>query len=132
MRNAKNLQSKSRSHQVTQTSATTYTVKSGSSGSVYTVTLQNQGATCQCDWAKYRKAGQPSSCSHTISVYNHIAEWTGRKVSAWQSKEQAKKQHRPTLDIGDGITLTTRQTAILVNWPTGQASTVEIEQSVEA
>lgn len=131
MRNAKNLQKKSKSHQVTQLTATTYTVKSGSSGSVYTVTLQNQGGRCTCDWQKYRKAGQPSACSHVISVYNHIAEWTGRKVSAWSSEEDAKRQHRPTLDIGDGITLTTRQTAILVNWPTGQTSTLEIEKSVE-
>lgn len=132
MRNAKALQSKSKSHQVTQTSATTYTVKSGSSSKEYTVTLQNHGAQCTCDWQKYRKAGQPSACSHTISVYNHIAEWTGRKVSAWGTEEQAKKQHRPTLDISDGITLTTRQTAILVNWPTGIVSALEIEKSVEA
>lgn len=132
MRNAKAIQSKSKTHEVTQTSATTYTVKSGSSGSVYAVTLQNQGATCQCDWAKYRKAGQPSGCSHVVSVYAHIAEWAGRKISAWSSEEDAKRQHRPTLDISDGIILTTRQTAILINWPTGQISTLEVEQELVA
>lgn len=131
-RNAKALQKKSKTHQIEQLTATTYSVKSGSSGKCYTVTLQNQGATCNCDWAKYRKAGQPSACSHTISVYNHIAEWAGRKVSAWSSEEDAERQHRPTLDIGDGIVLSTRKTAILVNWPTGQVISLEVEQSAEA
>lgn len=128
MRNAKNIQSKSKTHEVTQLTSTTYTVKSGSSSKVYTVTLRNQGATCQCDWAKHCKAGQPSACSHTVSVYAHIAEWAGRKISAWSSEEDARRQKKQTLNIGDGITLTTRKTAILVNWPTGQISTIEVEQ----
>lgn len=128
MRNAKQLQKKSKSHEVTQLTSTTYAVKSGSSSKVYTVTLQNHGASCTCDWAKYRKAGQPSACSHTISVYNHIAEWTGRKVSAWSSEEDAKRQKRQRLDIGDGITLTTRKAEpILVNWPTGIVMNLEVE-----
>ncbi len=127
MRNAKKIQVKSKTHEVTQLTSTTYSVKSGSSGKTYTVTLQSQGATCQCDWSKYRKASQPSACSHVISVYSHIAEWTGRKVSAWASEEDAKRQKRPTLDIGDGIQLTLRKTAILVNWPTGVIMTLEVE-----
>lgn len=130
MRNAKQIQAKSKTHQITQITATSYQVKSGSSSKVYTVTLQNQGATCTCDWAKYRKVGQPSGCSHTVSVYAHVAEWTGRKVSAWSSEEDAKRQHRPTLEIGDGLTLTTRKTAILINWPTGQMATLETEEVV--
>jgi hypothetical protein len=131
MRNAKAIQSKSKTHQVTQLTSTTYEVKSGSSGSVYTVTLSNQPQ-CSCDWGKYRKAGSPCGCSHVLSVYAYIAEWTGRKVSAWASEEDAKRQKKQVVDLGDGITLTTRITRkadpILVNWPTGAVIALEVEQ----
>lgn len=137
MRNAKQLQVKSKSHQVTQLTATTYTVKSGSSGSVYTVTQLQTGFTCDCSWGSYRKRNDPrSGCSHTISVVSWLAQWEGRRVSAWASEEQARKQHKSIeTGLGDNLTLTTRKVsepAILVNWPTGQTSTVEIKQSVEA
>jgi hypothetical protein len=108
VRNAKSLQKKSRSHEVTQVSPTAFTVVSGGSGSTYTVTLAGQSARCTCDWGKFRKAGQPSGCSHVVSVYDHIAAQGGRKVSAWSSEDDARRQHRPIIQIGDGLTLTAR------------------------
>jgi hypothetical protein len=107
-RQAKSLQSKSRTHEIAEVNATTYTVKSGSSGNEYTVTLQNSGATCSCSWAQYRpRKDQRSGCSHTIAVYNHLAG-NDHKVMAWASEEQAQKQHRPMISVGDGLTLTVR------------------------
>lgn len=137
MRNAKNIQSKARKHQVTQTSAATYTVKSGSSGSVYTVTQLSAGFTCSCDWGSYRKRNDPrSACSHSVAVVGWLASWEGRRVSAWASEEQAKRQHKSIeTGMGDGITVTHRKASappILVNWPTGQVSTIEIKESVAA
>lgn len=135
-RQAKTLQKKSKSHQVTQLTSTRYEVKSGASGSVYTVTQLNTGFSCDCSWGQYRKHSDPrSGCSHTIAVVDWLAQWEGRRVSAWASEEQAKKQHKPVeTGLGDGVTLTIRKvsgTPILVNWPTGQMSTLEIEKSVE-
>lgn len=107
-RQAKTLQSKSRTHEIAKVNDTTYTVKSGASGNEYTVTLQDNGATCTCSWAQYRpRHDNRSGCSHTIAVYNHLAG-ESHKVMAWGSEEQARKQHRPTIIIGDGLTLTVR------------------------
>lgn len=37
-----------------------------------------------------------------------IEEAKGRRTSAWGNTDQAKRQHRPILDIGDGAVLTSR------------------------
>lgn len=133
MRNAKQLQSKSRKHQVKQLTATTYSVTSGSSGKSYQVAQLQTGFTCSCSWGQYRKRNDPrSGCSHTIAVTDYLASWEGRRVSAWSSEEQARKQHKPIDNgLGDNLVLTHRKVsepAILVNWPTGQVITLEVEQ----
>ncbi len=132
MRNAKAIQSKSKTHEVTQLATNRYTVKSGSSGKSYTVTQLSTGFTCSCDWGSYRKRNDPrSGCSHTIAVVDYLASWEGRRVSAWSSEEQAKRQHKPMeTGLGDGVTLTTRKVSdppILVNWPTGAMMALEVE-----
>ncbi len=111
--NAKAVQRKSRNHNVSQISDTVYTVTSGASGNAYTVTLQPAGgATCTCEWSKYRPSGDKrSGCSHVVSVFNHITEQAGRKAMAWASEDEAKRQHRPAVNIGDGVTLTFRKVA---------------------
>lgn len=110
MRNAKSIQTKSRKHEVEQTGPQTFTVTSSSSGSEYQVTL-GEVTCCSCDWGKYRKAGQSCSCSHVVSVYNHLSEKAGYKVMAWGSQEEARKQHRTQVEIGDGLFLTVRKAA---------------------
>lgn len=108
--NAKTVQAKSRTHTVEQIGAGQFLVTSGNTGSTYTVELLDQGAACTCDWAKYRPAGnKESGCSHVVAVYNHIAQTTGARVSAWTNEDEARRQHRPTLNIGDGVTLTWRK-----------------------
>lgn len=108
-RNAKNLQQKSRSHRITQTGPSTFSVTSGASGNEYQIALTEHGATCTCTWSQYRPTSdRRSGCSHTVAVYNFIAGESGRKVSAWGSQEAAQRQHRPTLNIGDDLILTSR------------------------
>jgi len=115
----KTVQKKSRTHTVTQVGVSTYRVTSGHSGNAYTVRLQDQvrdgamtytGATCTCKWSAYRPASDPrSGCSHVMAVFDYVDEQ--RTVSAWQSTEQAKRQHRPVSYIGDGVILTSRKLA---------------------
>ncbi len=109
--NAKAVQAKSRSHTVEQIGAGQFLVTSGATGNGYTVELLDQGAACTCDWAKYRpRDNKQSGCSHVVSVYNHIAQQaTGGTVSAWTNDDDARRQRRPSLNIGDGITLTWRK-----------------------
>lgn len=112
IRNAKSIQLKSRKHHVTRTDHNTFDVLSGNSGEVYQVTVHEHGAQCQCTWASYRPRNDSrSGCSHVISAMSYIAAEDGRKVSAWSSVEDAKRQHRPGLSIGDGLTLSLRKAA---------------------
>jgi len=109
IKNAKAVQIKSRTHTVTHLTGNTYEVTSGASGNAYTVTVHSHGGTCSCTWASYRPRGDGrSGCSHVISVYNHIEAEAGRKVSAWATAEDARRQHRPLASIGDGVVLTSR------------------------
>ena len=111
MRHTKDLKHKSQTHEVRQTAAGAFTVVSGHSGSEYTVTILDSGASCSCDWAKYRPAENNGrcGCSHVIAVMAFIQNENGRTISAFATAEQAEKQHRPTIDLGDGIILTTRK-----------------------
>lgn len=114
VRQAKTLQKKSRTHEITRIGMG-FTVKSGSSGKQYfvriTKTSKGLGATCNCKWAQCRKwADKRSGCSHVIQVFNFLAdEKAAKTVSAWKNQEDADRQHRPNFNIGDGITLTTRK-----------------------
>lgn len=111
-RNAKAIQTKSRTHEVHPLSANAYEVTSGNSGKAYRVTLlPGGGAACTCDWAKYRPAsnGGKCGCSHVLAVYQWQAQFDGKaSVSAWASEEKAAKQHRPAITIGDGLVITLR------------------------
>jgi len=61
IKNAKMIQQKSRTHRVDQVGPQAYNVTSGASGSTYRVTVANHGATCTCDWGKYRPRGDGRS-----------------------------------------------------------------------
>ncbi len=108
--NPKALQSKSRTHEAIQTSETTFEVTSGSSGNRYYVDLlPDGGMKCSCKWGQYRTGKDPrSGCSHVQAAYTL---YTGRKASAWNTAQEAHRQHRPVIEIGDGVVLTTRKTA---------------------
>jgi hypothetical protein len=117
IKNVKAIQSKSRTHEVTEIGPDAYSVKSGASGKSYNVHITAHGGSCSCDWGSFRPRGDTrSGCSHVTAVYNHIAAESGRKVSAWGSKEDAQRQHKPTLSIGDGVTLTARLQPAPILW----------------
>ncbi len=84
-------------------------------GKEYTVNVfGNGGASCNCNWATKRteqliENKGSTACSHTIAVFEFIAEGAGKRVSAWASPEQAERQHRPIEDMKDGVVLTLRQ-----------------------
>jgi hypothetical protein len=112
IKNAKTIQGKSRLHKVRHIGGNTFEVISGTSGTPYTVTLIAGGGRCTCSWGKYRPyrkgANGKSGCSHVVAAYDWLEATRSRRVSAWTDEQQARRQHRPMLDIGDGVTLTTR------------------------
>jgi len=109
-RNAKPMQIKSRTHEVTKINNNSYSVFSSRQGNTYSVNVFESGASCTCDWATKRHHENGAvGCSHTIAVFDFIAKENGAKsVSAWASEEEAKRQHRQMNVIGDGLVLTKR------------------------
>jgi hypothetical protein len=115
-RHAKSLHNKSKTHTVILDDPryARYRVISGGSGREYIVNVfRDGGASCNCDWATKRpeqlmENKGSTACSHTIAVFEFIANGQGRKVSAWDSMEQAERQHRPDMNMLDGVVLTSR------------------------
>jgi hypothetical protein len=108
-RNAKAIQTKSKTHSVSHINGSQYRVVSGSTGSEYTVfySKRNEVVTgCTCEWAQYRKAGSNCSCSHVVAVAQFVEQ---AAVSTWATKEDAERQHRSTVDLGDGMFATVRR-----------------------
>ncbi len=108
-RHAKQIQAKSRQHLVTRITPNSYRVISAENGRAYIVNLGLNGGTCSCPWGQYRPDGdRRSGCSHVVAAMNRRAELKGRRLSAWASIKEARRQHRPVLPIGDGLILTSR------------------------
>lgn len=115
--NYKLVHDKSDVHKVSQVYDRTWVVTSGQAWDRYYVQLHEDrpGGTCDCDWGTnggrrrgYGKFKEASGCSHVQAVIEKIEAVKGRRTSAWGNEEQAKRQHRPILDIGDGVVLTSR------------------------
>lgn len=110
IKNVKTIQNKAKKNTVAHVSGNLYKVTSATSGNEYAVRIHGDCGTCTCDWSKYRPShDQRSGCSHVVAVFDYIAEEKGRSVSAWNSQEDADRQHRPTLNIGNGVILTSRK-----------------------
>ena len=109
IRNAKTIQKKSKQHDIKPLTPNTFEVISGSSRNSYTVTIIDNGGKCTCKWSQYRPStDNRSGCSHVVSVFNYLEALDNRTVSAWADVESAKRQHKPMLDIGDGVVITSR------------------------
>jgi hypothetical protein len=111
--NPKVVAKKAKQHTVTPLDHGIFRVKSGGSGSEYLVRLIPgiEGGTCDCKWGEYRKYSDAyrSGCSHVQAVYQQLEGQRGRTTSAWKTPEDAKRQHRPIANIGDGVRLTLRK-----------------------
>lgn len=106
---AKQIQHKSRAHTVRQIQSNWYKVTSSETGRIYDVNLALNGGTCTCQWGRQRPDDdRRSACSHVVAAINYRAAQKGRRVSAWTRLDDAQRQHRPTLLIGDGLILTSR------------------------
>ncbi len=107
--NTKQIQAKGRGHQVTRTGLGAYQVVSGASGSLYHVHVIEKGHYgCTCSWGQSRGHGEPCACSHVQAVIMWVAEKVGRRASFWGSEEEARRQRRKMVNIGDGVWLTVR------------------------
>ena len=105
----KRIQKKSRHHKTRQMSANWYKVTSADSGLVYDVNLGLNGGTCTCRWGRHRpEDDHRSGCTHVIAAINHRASQQGRRISVWSKAADAHRQHRPMINIGDGVILTSR------------------------
>jgi len=85
-------------------------VTSASSGAEYRVIVYGKETRCNCEWGHYRPTrDMRSACSHVQAVHEYKAQQTSRTTSAWGSPSEASKQHRPQIDLGDGVILTSRK-----------------------
>jgi len=115
IKQAKQLYKKGRTHAVCpvpENGANVYKVISGTSGSIYWVVVlsSGEGATCSCPWGQYRPDHDiRSACSHVQAVVAYREKQKQRSTSAWTDEEQAKRQHRPIINLGDGVLLTSRK-----------------------
>jgi hypothetical protein len=44
-------------------------------------------------------------CSHVVAVVRHVE---AKAIAVWATPEDAKRQHKRIVDIGDGILVTVR------------------------
>jgi len=109
--NPKKIHNKSGAHAVSPHSPGAYKVTSGTSGGAYFVCLLPAGgATCNCKWGQYRPwTDSRSGCSHVQAVIEFVESQKVRTTSAWGSREDAARQHRPLVNLGDGVVVTSRK-----------------------
>ena len=113
--NHRKLLEKARGHKVIEMSegryVSFYDVRS-SSGKLYQVEVKEKFglAKCNCKWGRqggYRKLSE-CACSHALKVFAGREARKGRTVQTWSANEDAERQHRPVLEIGNGVWLTSR------------------------
>ena len=106
---AKEIQHKSRHHTVRQVRSNWFKVSSAETGRVYDVNLGLNGGTSTCEWGRQRPDNdRRSACSHVVAAMNYRATQRGKRISIWTNAEDARRQHRPMLMIGDGVFITSR------------------------
>ena len=101
---------KAKTHTVTHSGGTEFTVISGGSGSKYTVQL-TKTPSCTCHWGRYRRKNQSSGCSHVQAAAIHWGKVKGYRVTVRAESDNNKKLKRKTVAVGDGIALTMRRVA---------------------
>lgn len=104
--NPKALQAKSRDHRVIDNPRPgVYTVQSGASGEVYTVSLPTGG--CTCKWSQFNGR----DCSHVMAAKEFEANTEGRTCSFWcdNDKEAIDRQKAKNEQVGYRLVATTRR-----------------------
>ena len=111
-RNVSELKAKMNNHEVSRLGDSTWTVVSGTSGTSYEVHLVNGSHRCGCKFDKYTRRGESCGCSHVAAVVKFEAAEAGRKAYLHDGVEAAKRQHRPLVELGSGLFLTSRAPAL--------------------
>lgn len=107
---AKQIQKKSRHCVVRQVRSNWFKVTDEESKREYDVNLGLNGGTCTCAWGRYRPpTDHRSGCAHVVAAMNYRAKLHGQRISVWTSEQEARRQHRPMVAIGDGLVLTSRR-----------------------
>ena len=105
----KQIQQKSRDYRVWQVGPNWFKVFNTATQRTYDVNLGVNGGTCTCQWGQSRPdSDHRSGCSHVIAALDYRAVQHGRHISVWGSEAEARRQHRPTIKIGDGLVITSR------------------------
>lgn len=102
-RHAKRLQKKARKNTIIDHRGGVWFVESSTSGETHHVVEGGGRLWCDCDWAQYHPA---EPCSHRMTVTDELADREGWAVYYWTSEEDAKRQHKQTLQIGEGLWVT--------------------------
>ncbi len=106
----KQIQKKSRGYRVRQVAPNWFKVLNPETKREYDVNLGINGGTCTCEWGRSRpESDHRSGCSHVIAAMDYRARQYGRHISVWGSEAAARRQHRPTVKIGDGLVITSRR-----------------------
>ena len=109
IRNAQTLQAKSKTHNITyiaeRNNVDHFTIESGSSGSLYRVTINNNMEAphygCTCRWSEFQPQGMSVACSHVQKVVSYVASETGYKVKVRLTTDDTTHLHRKEFPIGD-------------------------------
>jgi len=110
-RQAKTLQNKAKKNKVQPQGKGEFSVTSATSGKTYTVTnLANGGFQCTCKWSQYHRTDL-KPCSHCLAVEEWLEQAGNRSLSFWTSEEEAQRQHRPVMRVGQGLWATSRAAA---------------------
>lgn len=73
-----------------------------------------EGCLCDCQWNMYNNVGEyspsnaivTSACKHAMAVMQHL---TNGILSFWIDENDAKRQHRPIIDVGQNVIATVRK-----------------------
>ncbi len=103
--NVKVVADKSKQHKVEQISEKVFKVRSVSK-KLYYVRTAGSTATCGCKWGEYHP---DSACSHVQAVQSFVEAQSGRTVKAYSADTDVSKQHRRTIQTGNGVTLVARK-----------------------
>jgi hypothetical protein len=89
-----------------------FKVVSATSGNEYTVRRLPDGAyACDCRYGDPYQTGRAlgkSGCSHSLAVALFVAAEEGKRLAVHDGEDAAKRQHRPRVDLGNGLVVTFR------------------------
>ena len=99
--NIKKLQSRSRDLRVARVNSHTFRVTSISHPEhehFVTLVPDQDGrihSTCNCEWSRF----QGIACTHVMAALDFVAKQKGRKLSFWQTQEDARRQKNRIFEL---------------------------------